>query len=601
MKRRLQAFRARPLDRTVARLDLARKPPDEKAQPPHPEADVQLLQQAHIAAAVRARPGRLLVLEGTPRGRRLLHRRPQPRRIRRPQLGRPRQDARRLVQHGPHLQLRIGRKGKSRLPRRLGLDARPRLRQPLRRHRQQEKALPHRPQDRFVNRRRHRVRHSLQPPDPRRHVIDPLQAVADRLLARDIRHRAEHGGEEPRLPLRHRVRHIPQPRLGVDIDEPPVHLPVRRPQPHRLDRRPERRIVQHAAVNQDHILRRPVAGQLRLHEPLPSSPGLAPRLHPPIDLVDRRRRKRPRKARGRPRRQQQLRPRRNRPARRQLALPRRSMPPRHRRRGKTEQPPMLALRHRLGRMDRQFRLHPPIIRDGHIEVQGQRRRDQRPRARPRRHRIHRLVQHHAQHVARKGRLEPAAPHELRQLQRHLRPHLGHIHARKALRLPRRKPGHRLLVHLLQPLAQRVALRLRVQQMLHIRLVQPHVRQGLQRLPQRDRIAQQHRIDPARRGACQYVHDHRKIGRLADRIQHRLPHRLAVALSPLLLLACLTRPQKLPQLLRHPVHVDGKAHPAIAHQRQPKLLLPDHRPAAVLRIRRALGQAAGAHPQTRGCW
>src|SRR6185503_3914338 len=89
-----------------------------------------------------------------------------------------------------------------------------------------------------------------EPADPRRHAVDRLEIVADRLLARDVRKRAEDGAEEAgRLLAVAAEADALHARLGIDVDEAPVDLAPRRPLLQRRHRRTEGRIVQHRSVD----------------------------------------------------------------------------------------------------------------------------------------------------------------------------------------------------------------------------------------------------------------------------------------------------------------------------------------------------------------
>ena len=121
----------------------------------------------------------------------------------------------------------------------------------------EEEARADRALDRRLDLGPHRLDDPPQPPDPRRHPLDRLEIVADRLLARDVGQRAEDGARRSPAarpspsPVR---RHALHAGLGIDIDEAAVDLAPRRPLLERRDRRAERRVGEHRAVDQHRLL-----------------------------------------------------------------------------------------------------------------------------------------------------------------------------------------------------------------------------------------------------------------------------------------------------------------------------------------------------------
>ena len=76
--------------------------------------------------------------------------------------------------------------------------------EPLRRRAGEEEGRAERALDRRLDLGPHRLDDPAQPPDRRRALVDRLEIVADRLLARNVRKGAEDGGEEARAPRRRR-------------------------------------------------------------------------------------------------------------------------------------------------------------------------------------------------------------------------------------------------------------------------------------------------------------------------------------------------------------------------------------------------------------
>ena len=107
------------------------------------------------------------------------------------------------------------------------------------------------------------------PPDALVQGADLDQVVEDRLDARQAGQPAERGGERRRL--RPRGRPERGARVGLEVKKPPVDLHVGGPLPDRLDRRPERLVVEHASVDE------PRRGRLELRQLVePEEPLLEP-------------------------------------------------------------------------------------------------------------------------------------------------------------------------------------------------------------------------------------------------------------------------------------------------------------------------------------
>ena len=141
------------------------------------------------------------------------------------------------------------------------------------------------------------------------------RTVADRLFARDVRRRAENGGEKAGR-LSRALFCVPAPRteswaprLGVDIDEAPVDLAPRRAVAQRVDGLIERRVGEHRAVDQHRILGHAGGKLLRQY---PFEKRLAARpfdmvlVQQPVELARRKGREGTGKTRGRARRENQF-------------------------------------------------------------------------------------------------------------------------------------------------------------------------------------------------------------------------------------------------------------------------------------------------------
>ena len=133
----------------------------------------------------------------------------------------------------------------------------------------------------------------------------PAELVDDRLGARNVRQRAADGRKEARHPIVPR-RHLGR-RMRVDVDQPPVDLPIGRPAVDRRDRHLERPVVEHRAVDERHRGRIQAGPQMgmkatrdELGPPRPGVPTLRDHL---VHLDDPRRRKCARERRGGARRE----------------------------------------------------------------------------------------------------------------------------------------------------------------------------------------------------------------------------------------------------------------------------------------------------------
>ena len=408
------------------------------------------------------------------------------------------------------------------------------------------------------------------PPQPLRHArlrLQNLEIVADRLLARDGRQRTEDRAEPADLAFRTRAAGVDPIGARVDIDEPPIDLALRGPSGQRVDRAGERGVDQHRSVDQRHRVERP-ARRMGRHDPvqegIATGPVLAPSFEQRVDLGEAQRGEGAGKASGGPGGEHQFGQR----GVGRIGLPGNGVRERDRQ-------PVLALLDQRRAVNAQ-RLDPAVqIGRGDEQVERMARRQQRPVGLAAGHRVERLRQQCAEAGAGEGRREPARANEVRDLFAHLlarfgRDALAHRIARPAQHPPsdRRRPG----------LGEtRPGLRIGIDQPLDIGIRQPQLCQRLEAAARMDRLREEHGIDPAGARPAEDIGQHAQPKpaapfELGQEVGIDGFDRSGRGEGRFLGVVAAARPCELPQLLRHAVHVDGEADPAVADQRDAQLLL-----------------------------
>ena len=252
-----------------------------------------------------------------------------------------------------------------------------------------------------------------QPARPGRDRLDRAQAVADRLLARDIGKGAQDGAEEAGRLAGHRAI-VVHPRLGIEIDKAPVHFAMCWTAAQRSQRRAKGPVVEHGAIDQVDAFRVRAAGQHPIDEGLPLRPILAAAGQQRVDLGNPCRREGAGKARRGPRRKHQI--------RRWAEVPLGPVAGA----GKADHQAVLGLGHFFRRVQPQALGGTVIIGDRHEQIERVQPRHQRRRALALFHRGKGIGQQARERRTGKRRLEPSAAHETGQLALHLRVrrHLG---------------------------------------------------------------------------------------------------------------------------------------------------------------------------------
>jgi len=198
--------------------------------------------------------------------------------------------------------------------------------------------------------------------------------------------------------------------------------------------------------------------------------------------------------------------------------------------------------------------------------------DQRRAGRRRRHGVERVEQQMAEPLAAEGRLEPTRAHEQRQLGPDFRPGAG-IDARHRLAAPvgEQRQRHRPELRI----AGRP--RFRVDQPLDIGGVEPERGQRIERLAGGDRLGKEDAVDAAGAGPGDDVRKDRQPqpGMRLDQGQERLVDGFGARRVPPVLMGA-AGARQLPDLLGDPMHVDGKADPAVTDQGKPQFLFPHGR-------------------------
>ena len=278
-------------------------PPDQETQAADAEIDVEIAQEQHIgrrctgfadgalrfvdAAGVEVAP------KAGPHRADLL-----PAQIGDP-FGQP------LGHHG-EFQPAIGAIGKARRFRRLAVHAAAPGCQSFQAGREQQQAHADGGIDGDIHLRHHADHDMAQPARPGRNRLDRAQAVADRLLPRNIGEGAQDGAEKAGRLAGHRAI-VVHPRLGIEIDKAPVHLAMRRAFAQGGQRRAKGPVVEHGAIDQVDAFRVRAAGQHPIDEGLPPRPVFAAAGQQRVDLGNPCRREGAGKARRGPRRKHQIR------------------------------------------------------------------------------------------------------------------------------------------------------------------------------------------------------------------------------------------------------------------------------------------------------
>ena len=297
--------------------------------------------------------------------------------------------------------------------------------------------------------------------DPFAAVLDRLQIVADRLLARDFGYRADDRLEEARHLRRGRAELEARAGRGVDIDEAPVDLALGRALAQRVHRRAERRIDQHRSVDQHCGVDRvggELARQRAFEKRIARRPTQAAFREHPVKLSDAERRERAGKARCRARGEGQF----GRIGERARAMV-----------GKWDDEPVLGFHYLRWRMQFEPFGMAAKVGDGDEQIERLAAGQQSPVAAARRHRLQRVEDQVGKAFAPERRFEPARADELRQLGADFAACAGlyeFIDPRRPA--PLRHPGDRQRPELGQPVPRR---RFGIDQRLDIRGVEPQLR------------------------------------------------------------------------------------------------------------------------------
>ncbi len=163
-----------------------------------------------------------------------------------------------LLDHRRELEVAIGRIGEAGARRRLGLRLCAPAVEPRRGRGVEEEGRAEQRRHLLLDLDLHRIDDALHAADAPRHILDRLDAVADRLFARNFGQCAEDGRKKARRAPRFALACLARLaeadrsiiRLGIDIDEAPVDLAPRRPLLERRDRRTERRVGEHRPVDE---------------------------------------------------------------------------------------------------------------------------------------------------------------------------------------------------------------------------------------------------------------------------------------------------------------------------------------------------------------
>ena len=318
-----------------------------------------------------------------------------------------------------------------------------------------------------------------QPARPGRNRLDRAQAVADRLLARNIGEGAQDGAEKAGRLAGH-CAIVVHPGLGIEIDKAPVHLAMRRPLAQGGQRRAKGPVVEHGAIDQVDAFRVRAAGQHPIDEGLPPRPVFAAAGEHVVDLGNSCRREGAGKARRGAGRKHQI--------RRRAEVPLRAVAGA----GKADHQAVLGLGHFFRRVQPQALGGAVIIGDRHEQIERVQPRHQRRRAFALLHRVKGIGQQARERRTGKRRLEPAAAHETGQLALHLRVRrdLGLVFILQAA------PAHPPHQRDRPQLRQRPRCRRLVEQHVAVCAVQPQAADGIEIMAFDQRPGQQHPVDAA---------------------------------------------------------------------------------------------------------
>ncbi len=407
-----------------------------------------------------------------------------------------------------------------------------------------------------------------------------MELVRHRLGQRDFRQGAPQGGEE--------ARHAAmgggcrRPRIRIHIDDAAIHLAIGGAAADRRDRVQERPAVQHAAVDEGHRrhvdIHAAIGFEVPCDEVCAAWPIGRPRMDELIDLQDAGGRESAGNSRGRARREGE----RGRVVEIEIAF--------HRAAGAAA---ILEMKHMTVLMLVDHRrivdLHELLAaievrhRDEEVEPLAGRQQGRRPVARRPHHGD--PVIHHGGHLGSvEGRLEPARPHEQRQLRAQfpVRDVLQAFHPRE----PEKRPQ--------EPFAPLARLRVRGQQLGDVGIPEPEVAQPAHRQVVSQRPCQHGAVDPARRGSRHDVDDDAEFDRAADVAQEVEIDGFGVVFGiggvaqveegrgpPLVPVRDPMNgaggPGELQDLLGDPMHVDCERDAAETDQRYAELLFAQRRP------------------------
>ena len=393
---------------------------------------------------------------------------------------------------------------------------------------------------------------------------EQLEIVAHRLFARDRGQRAENHRKEAGRARIVALDAANPVGPGIDIDQPAVDFALRRLVAQRAHGVGKRRIDQHRAIDQRHridIAARGMFGHDAPGKHVAARPDFTAFAHQSVDLADLQRRKGAGKAGRGPR------------GKDQFGQGGKAGARCDRGRGaKADRQAMLAFLDQRRAVQSHGAGIALEVSGGDKQVERVARRQQRRAGLARGHGVERFGQQARKTRPAERRFEPARPDEARQLVAHFGPGFPGHAGRDGIALAGQQPAHQRRRPELGE--TRPWPRVGIEQNIDIGVIEPELRQRLQRLAGVDRLGEENPVDPA--GACARDNvgqhsDPQPLAGLDHAQEPAVDRRSGTALgvsgekSP-------ARPRQLPDLLGHPVHIDRQADAAVADKRDAEFLL-----------------------------